>query len=298
MKQARTEPPLKEYQAQALRYLEVPSHLTTSAPSVRSLNRLIQAYLNKVPWESFSRIVKRQTTLNRAECPRWPEEFWADARSRGSGGTCFENTYAFFDLLSALGYNGYLTVNDMGTTRGCHAAIVLLLDGHSYLVDATIPIPCALPLPRGEWMRRSALFHTYTIRRSTERYEAERYQAQRYEAQRYEAERYEVERSHHPKRNIYTLIDHPVTDDAYRNVVEQDYGADGLFLDRAVIVKAKGSRLWRFSSLDLPYRIEIFDRGGKHEIALPVETLAIDLARAFEMDAGLIASAMTHLQIP
>lgn len=71
------------------------------------------------------------------------EEFWSDALQHGFGGTCYESSLAFYGLLDALGYEGYLTVNDMGDSRGCHAAIVLLLNGQKYLVDITIPIHAA-----------------------------------------------------------------------------------------------------------------------------------------------------------
>ena len=55
-------------------------------PSVRYLNRLIRAYILRVPWESVSRIVKRQTTPEIESCPRWPDEFWQEAFEYGTVG--------------------------------------------------------------------------------------------------------------------------------------------------------------------------------------------------------------------
>jgi arylamine N-acetyltransferase len=75
------------------------------APSIRYLNQLIQAYICHVPWESVSRIVKRHTTADTTRCPRWPEEFWHEALSFGTGGTCFECNLAFYTLLATLGFS-------------------------------------------------------------------------------------------------------------------------------------------------------------------------------------------------
>src|SRR5512139_1074236 len=49
------------------------------APTLRYLNRLIVAYIRRVPWESVSRILKRHTTPETKNCPRLPAEFWDDA---------------------------------------------------------------------------------------------------------------------------------------------------------------------------------------------------------------------------
>src|SRR5512144_17491 len=108
---------------QILAYLSCPR----KPPSVRYLNRLIRAYIRRVPWESASRIVKRHTTPETIRCPRWPEEFWMEALSKGTGGTCFENNLAFFTLLNTLGFHGYLTINDMLDKRACHTAIIISL---------------------------------------------------------------------------------------------------------------------------------------------------------------------------
>ena len=83
-----------------LEYLRSP----LATPTLRYLNRLIQAYTRRVPWESVFRIVKRRTTGSTSECPRWPEEFWQDAIKFGAGGTCFESSLAFYSLLITIGY--------------------------------------------------------------------------------------------------------------------------------------------------------------------------------------------------
>lgn len=246
-------------------------------PSVRYLNHLIQSYIRQVPWESASRIIKRHTTTETTKCPRWPAEFWAEALSSGTGGTCFENNLAFFTLLTTLGFTGYLTINDMRPQRACHTAMIISWQEQKYLVDAAIPLYCALPVHRDKITKRATLFHHYTIRPSLEG-------------------TFEIERSHHPKRNIYTLLDRPISLDEYRSAVERDYEATGYFLDRVIIVKVIGDRLWRFSSLEKPYKLEGFDKTGKQEKPLEPEHLPYLLAEHFGMSEAKITAALSYLK--
>jgi len=92
------------------------------------------AYIRKVAWESVTHIIKGHTTPEVKDCPHWPEEFWQDATLHGFGGTCFESSLAFYSLVTALRYEGYLTVNDMGTSYACHVATIMLLGRKKYLV--------------------------------------------------------------------------------------------------------------------------------------------------------------------
>ena len=246
-------------------------------PTLRRLNRLISAYVRAVPWESAFRIARRTVTEPTTACGRWPAEFWRDAIERGGGGTCFESNYAFLSLLHALGYNGYLTINDMGSQCACHTAIIVTIDSAKYLVDVGIPIHCAVPLNPQATTRRRSAFHTYIARPAGE-------------------QRYEVERTHHPKRNIYTLLDQPIPLAAYELAVEQDYGPNGLFLDRVVITKIIDDVIWRFNSAEQPYTLESFDMAGaKQAMPLPHEPAAT-LAAHFGMDEAIIAQALEEIR--
>ena len=121
LKKTITAPLSPELTRAVLSYLGVPA----APPTLDLIDTIVTAYTRTVPWESAFRIAKRARTPDTADCPRWPDEFWTDALTRGGGGTCFESNYALFSLLRALGYEGYLTINNMGETVGCHAAIVL-----------------------------------------------------------------------------------------------------------------------------------------------------------------------------
>jgi len=257
-----------------LNYLGCPP----KAPTLRYLNHLIHAYIRKVPWESVSRIIKRHTTPETKNCPRLPEEFWKDAMKYGFGGTCFESGLAFYSLLTALGYEGYLTVNDMGESRGCHAAIVIVINGQKYLVDNTIPVHAAIHIdPQKTVRQRTALFD-YKLQPTSEN-------------------KYEVERSHRPSKNLFTLIDIPVSLLDYLAIVEDDYSeTTGRFLKSVVMVKVVNEMGMRFFSDQKPYKLESFDRAGRMERFIEPEALPHILAELYQLPEDSIATALSLIQ--
>ena len=224
-----------------------------------TLAALIAAYVRRVPWESAFRITRKHGATSVAIAARRPVEFWADALERGGGGTCFESNYAFFALLRALGFDGYLTVNDMGDTVGCHTAIVVLLGETRYLVDVGLPLHCPLALDATHTTCSRGPFHTYSARPDG-------------------AGSYVIERTRHPKRYAFTLRDAPVADADYFAASSADYGERGLFLDRVIVTRVVGDRVFRFNSGERPYRLEAFTKTGQREdLALDAEGLATTL---------------------
>lgn len=249
-------------------------------PTLRYLNRMIHAYIRKVPWESVSRILKRHRTAETEACPRLPGEFWREALQHGFGGTCFESSLAFFSLLEALGYNAYLTVNNMGASIGCHAAIVVLLGGQKYLVDITIPVHAAIRMDPQRMVRKRTLMFDYILRPVSENV-------------------YEVERTHRSRSNLFTLIDIPVSLPDFQAVLEDDYSqATGRFLKEVVMVKVIDEKAQRFFSSQKPYKLEGFDRAGRTETLLQPETLPYKLAGLFQMPADSIAQTLALIEGP
>jgi arylamine N-acetyltransferase len=221
-------------------------NVEAGAPSLATLDALVDAYVRRVPWESASRIARRAQTPRLSDCPRWPVTFWESALANGTGGTCFESNYAFFSLLRALDYDGYLTINNMGQTTACHTAIVIQLDGERWLVDVGMPlhVPVRLDPIDGASQRRSD-FHTYRLLPEGNR-------------------RYRVERDRHPQPYCFTLVDRPVPEAIYRAATTADYGPYGLFLDRVIVTRVVDDCIWRFSSSDgPPYHLESFPPDGK-----------------------------------
>ncbi len=272
--QATTTPALPSTLAgEVLRFLGVPE----APPSPAQLDALLAAYGRAVPWESASRIARRASVFATAECPRWSEQFWDEALRLGTGGTCFESNRAFFALLRALGYQGYLTINNMGDHSACHTAIVVELSGRRWLVDAGYPLYAALPLdPYGASQRQSELLG--------------------YTARPIAPDEYVIENRPHPSPYVFNLIDRPVPDADYRHATTCDYGASGLFLGRVVIRKVADGRIWRFDSDVRPFHLQSFQAGERTD--LPIEgDLAGALSQRFGISQPILASALAALGV-
>ena len=249
------------------------AHLGVAAatPSLELLDALVTAYTRTVPWESAARITKRARTAETIDCPRWPDTFWRETFRHGTGGTCFESNYAFFSLLRALGYEGYLTINNMGDTLACHTAIVILLDGQRWLTDVGMPLYLPLPFgPETAPSRRTA-FQTYTVRPDG-------------------TDVYQVERAPHPSPNCFTLFDRPIPDATYRAALTADYEPTGFFNDRVILTKVIGDEIWRFDGFN-PHRMESFVYGGRTEHPIEGDTAAA-VAHRFGIDAETVRTAL------
>jgi arylamine N-acetyltransferase len=254
--------------ADALAYLGVPA----GAPDVGLLRALVAAYTRRVPWESASRIARRLHTLDTALCPRWPAEFWQEAAQRGSGGTCFESNYAFFDLLRSLGYQGYLTINDMQEAQACHTAIILEIDGGRWLADVGLPLYAPLSIDPERSTHTDSPFHTYRLTPEGN-------------------DHYTVRRDRHPKPYAYTLIDIPVDEAAYRHATIADYGSEGHFLDRVIITRVVDGHAWRFNAAEMPLHLEQFVDGRRTDHPLQGDIAPI-LAARFGMDEETLRLAL------
>lgn len=247
-------------------------NVRATAPTIGVLDALMAAYVRHVPWESASRIARRARTPILSERPRWPERFWREAMDSGTGGTCFESNYAFFSLVRALGYEGHLTINNMGATIGCHTAIVLKVDGTDWLTDAGFPVYAPLPIRRGELTQRDTDFQRYTIRPL-------------------DNERYDIERVPHPVPNCFTLINIPVPEADYRAATTADYDTAGLFLDRVVINKVIDEQLWRFNSGEKPYHLELFVDGTRVDYAIEGD-VAEAVSKKFGIETDIVRTAL------
>jgi hypothetical protein len=236
------------------------------APTLPLLEKLLAAYYCTVPWETVFRIVQR----SKEPTPRWPDQFWQETMAYGAGGTCFESNYAFFALLQTVGYEGYLTINNMGESIGCHTAIIILLDGQKWMVDVGIPLYALLPLSSRGVMHRGSPFLQYTVRpdgRSC----------------------YQIEQRPHPKPVVFTLIDEPVDDATYRAATEKDYGDNGLFLDFVIINKIINNQPWRFNMAERPWQLNRFEWGQKFDTVL-----SGDVAAAVAAHFGMATAVVQH----
>jgi hypothetical protein len=244
-------------------------------PTLAMLDALVHAYPRHIPWESVTRIVRRAVVADTAQAPRWPDEFWRLALVQKSGGTCYESNYAFYTLLTRLGFEGYLTINDMNDSIGCHSAIVVTLDNQPYLVDVGLPVHVPIPLNPAHETTRQSWYHQY---RAVPDGPA----------------RYTISRDRHPNPYCFTLIDRPVPPAEYEHITIRDYEPDGLFLDRAIITKVINDQIWRFNGGETPYMLECFalDSRTYHELGDSAVTVAARLANHFDFPARLIQKAI------
>ena len=198
--------------------------------------------------------------------------------SQGSGGTCYESNYAFFALLRRMGYDGYLTINDMGSAIGCHSAIIVLLHGRKYLVDVGLPLYAILPLREGLESTAESAFMRYTAKPLAER-------------------RFEIWRSVPRDERVFQLNDNPVGETEYRAVTVHDYRHDGgQFLNEVVIRKVLNDQLWRFNSNERPLRLQQFVAGERHDHMLGDDP-AGEVAHRFGIASYVVAEALAILKI-
>lgn len=253
-----------------LRHFGLPTNLS---PELVSLRRLLERHTRTVPWESASRIARRAVHAEAADCMLLGEAFWESHFRQGSGGTCYESNYAFFALLRRIGFEGYLTINDMGSAIGCHSAIVLLLQGRKLLVDVGFPLHAILPLRDGQESSAESPFMRYTSKALAE-------------------SRYEIWRDVPRPERVFTLNDVAVGEASYRATTLHDYRHDGgQFLKEVVIHKVIDEQLWRFNSDERPLRLQQFVKGERHDHVLGDDP-AGEVAAKFGMARDVVAEAL------
>jgi hypothetical protein len=250
-------------------------------PSAVLLNALMASYVQRVPWETASRIVRRSDVADTAQCPRWPDEFWDTALARGTGGTCFESNYAFFSLLRELGFKGYLTINNMGDTVGCHTACIIEADGERWLVDAGLPLHVPVPLDADKTTEAVSPYLTYSAVPSGE-------------------QRFQIERAPHPHPNCFTLLDTPIDEDSYRAATIADYDVNGLFLDKIIVNKVVDGNLCRFNGTERPYHIQRFVDSDRTDTVFDDQSAnnaAEQVAQFFTIDQTMLKQAFINLNL-
>ncbi len=247
-----------------------------SPPDLDTMRQLLARYTRTVPWESASRIARRARHQAATDCALLGADFWESHFASGTGGTCYESNYAFFALLRFMGYEGYLTINDMGSAIGCHSAIVIIIGGQKYLVDVGYPVHAVIPLnASGKSIARSAIMD-YTVEPLGQ-------------------SRYAIWRELHPRSSAFQLNDAPVSEADYRATAIHDYRHDGgQFLDEIVIHKVIDDQLWRFNGDERPWRTQQFVEGERRDHPLGSDPAA-ELSVKFGVAREVVAEAMMAL---
>lgn len=270
-----TEPLSAEWSRRVLRRFG----LTDSpAPGLTTLRQLVERYTRTVPWESASRIARRARETESAACVIYGEAFWESHFAHGTGGTCYESNYAFFGLLRRLGFDGYLTINDIGGAAGCHSAIVVLLDGSKFLVDVGFPLYTVVPIESQRETKAACPLMTYSLAPMG-------------------GEQYQLWREIGERAHGFVLHDRPVGDAEYRAIGIHDYRHDGgQFLDAIVIHRVVAGQLWRFHSDVKPYCLQQFVDGERRDHPIDGD-MAGEVGQKFGISRDILAQAMTALDL-
>jgi arylamine N-acetyltransferase len=164
----------------------------------------------------------------------------------------------------------------MGDSIGCHTAIIILIDGQKWLVDAGFPLYAPLPVSPCGTMHRTSQFMQYAV------------QPDRLGI-------YQIKQHPHPNQTAFTLIDQPVTDAVYRAATTADYGPNGLFLDRIVVNKVIADETWRFNSGEVPWRLNRFVNGVRTDVAVD-GNVATAVAQHFNINETVVQAAFQALR--
>ena len=106
--------------------------LQKEPPTLDFLERILPVYLEKVPYESLSKIL-----FTDPDSPKFVSlsEYVDRLEEFGFGGTCFANNIYFGELLKYLGFRAELNSVDTRDSKDSHVACKILIDGKSYIVD-------------------------------------------------------------------------------------------------------------------------------------------------------------------
>lgn len=260
--------------ARVLAWLAVPPAANTR----EWLDALLAAYVQRVPWESASRIARRADRPSTDDPVRWPAAFWQAAMSQGLGGTCFESNLAMAALLDAVDIEATFTINDRPPTIACHTALIVSAGDERLVVDAGFPLYAAVPLPRrpGEARDVRTPWGTYSAHHAPS------------------SGRFLIGQRPHPIPLAFELIDRPVPVEAYVEATRADHAPGGLFLDVVVIKKIVDGELWRFTSGERPWTLERFRDGMRDTTPLPtsIDAASTALSRHFAIDRDIVARAL------
>jgi len=122
--------------------------LDPEPPSLSALARVTERHLPRVPFENVTTLLRFRDADHELPLPD-PQRLLANWKARRGGGLCYEVSRTLLRLLRELGYQGYL-ISGTITFPGSHEALVVEVDGKSYLVDVGNGAPFFHPIPIGE----------------------------------------------------------------------------------------------------------------------------------------------------
>lgn len=105
--------------------------LQTESPTLDFLNRIVTIHLERIPYESLSKILFSERK------PYFPtlHEYVDRMHQYGFGGTCFANNFYFVELLNYLGFEAELNSVDGMDSHDSHVSCKVKIEGDFFIVD-------------------------------------------------------------------------------------------------------------------------------------------------------------------
>lgn len=128
--------------------------------------RVYAAFVDRVPYETLSALERRRSIPADPEAwPRTTDRLLREARTDGTGGTCFSLAYALAELFRGIGANAAVTLGQHLTHRAPHAAVVLFGDEGPVLYDPSFLLPGGIPVRPGGSLDDGLFRHVLEPRR-------------------------------------------------------------------------------------------------------------------------------------
>jgi hypothetical protein len=238
--------------------------VSRAEPGPGYLERLFLRFIERVPFESASKIRANARIAAPEARLRIPEIFWRERLAEGAGGTCFARVAAFDALLRQLGFTTRQILGKVRTEFD-HVALLVSAGGREWIADVGFPLPVLLPSAAG---RTDTGMGPLSVSASARGW-----------AITFEDGVPETTRS-------IELFDAPVSQDEFRARWEATFRPDARFLREVLLRRQYDARSVGFASGE----IRIDDRHSRTRIPLaPPRSSA--LAELFGLDAGLLEQA-------
>lgn len=235
------------------------------------LERLFVRFVERVPFETASKIRRHAQVAQASEKPRTPGLFWEERLGSGAGGTCFARVAAFDALLAELGFSTRKLLGKVGADYD-HAALLVTVGGREWIADVGFPLPVLLPAAEGS---TDSGMGGISVTRSPRGWSVA------------------FEDGVPAATRGLEIFDAPVAESEYRARWEETFLPGAHFLQRVVLRKQLEARVVAFSDGE----VRIDDRHSRTRIPLP-RPRPQALSELFGIDVGLLEDAFAIVEDP
>ena len=245
------------------------------SPSIEYLDRLHEAYLENVPFENVTKLLKAARVNGPEAALRQPVEFWKDHLRHRSGGTCFAATYAYRFLLRYLGFPSRLLFCHLPAEEPqAHSALWVELGGRDLLIDVGYALPAPVALSRRAAVRRRTPYYDVETRPGTR------------------DEFLVFSEDDRGSRFRYRFRLEPVEEDRYLAAWRETFRPDAPYMKRLALGRYRDGTRYLFKDLT---RVFTITRAGESELALGPDP-APELAALFALPPALVRAALAALE--